>query len=425
MRSANGPRRARLGSFAAALLILVPTRAIAGPGDPDDSFGNGGTVTTDFGRTDPDRAFDMAIQPNGRIVLVGQADLASVDAAIARYRPTGAPDRTFAGDGRRADDLLGGFDRAEAVALQDDGKIVTVGFAFDGKDDRSAILRFKEGGKLDATFAGDGVRVLDLAPKADDAFSAVAIQPDARIVAVGSSHGDVIVARFRASGGLDGAFGHRGIRKIDLSREDIGSAVLLQRDGRIVVGGTVSAGGGDFAVARLEPNGGLDRSFSGDGVRVVRFSARRDGLEALAAQGRKIVAVGFAASSPSEDDFAIAQLDSGGSLDDRFGGGDGMRTFGFGAHTEQSLDVAAQPNGKIVVAGWAWNGTDEDFAVARLNDRGFLDSKFGVDGRTTTDFGTGNDHATAVGIDENGRVVVAGYVRVPLDDDFGIARYMG
>lgn len=426
MRSAKGTRRARLGGVAAALLLASTSApASAAPGDPDKTFGDNGTVTTDFGATDPDRAFDMVIQSDGRIVLVGQADLATVDVAIARYRPGGTLDRSFAGDGRRTDDLRGGFDRAQAVALQEDGKIVVVGSAFDGSDDMIAVLRYKSGGTPDAGFSGDGVRLLDVAPNADDALTAVAIQPDGRIVVAGSSGSHMLVARFRATGGLDTSFAGDGLRRIDLSAADAAAAALVRPDGRIVVGGTTSVGGGDFALARLKPNGVLDTSFSGDGVRIVRFSAGTDGLQALARQGGgKIVAAGFAAASPTDDDFAVARLRKDGSPDTRFGGGDGLRTFSFGRETEQALDVASQPNGKIVVAGWAWNGADEDFAVARLTDHGFLDSKFGEDGRGTTHFGTGNDHGAAVAIDAHGRIVVAGYARVPLDDDFGAARYL-
>jgi len=90
----------------------------------------------------------------------------------------------------------------------------------------------------------------------------------------------------------------------------------------------------------------------------------------------------------------------------------------------QPTELKLQPNGKIVLAGWSWNGADEDFALARLAERGSPDKKFGGGGRVTTDFGTGNDHGTAVALDPDGRIVVAGYARVPLDDDFGVARYL-
>ena len=108
--------------------------------------------------------------------------------------------------------------------------------------------------------------------------------------------------------------------------------MALQPDGKIVAVGRV--GGGGFAIARYNPNGTLDPSFSGDGKQTTSFCAGDcSGATAVAIQADgKIVVVGSRAADGTGDlDFALARYKPNGSLDPSFSG-DGKQTTGFGGH---------------------------------------------------------------------------------------------
>jgi uncharacterized delta-60 repeat protein len=131
----------------------------------------------------------------------------------------------------------------------------------------------------------------------------------------------------------------------------------------------------------------------------------------------KIVAAGFAGS---DFDFALARYNTDGSLDTTFGG-DGKVTTDFAGSgsRDEAHAVAIQGDGKIVAAGLAVVSGIFDFALARYNTDGSLDTIFSGDGKVTTDFAGDFDVANGVVIQANGRIVAAGFA----GDDFGLARY--
>src|SRR6185295_13386784 len=252
-------------------------------------------------------------------------------------------------------------------------------------------------------------------------------QPDGKIVVVGSES-DVrfALARYNPNGSLDTSFSGDGKQttSFTIGGEFIYNAafgVALQGNGKIIaVGGTGSTGPSDFALARYNPNGSLDTSFSGDGRQTTDFGGFATGV-ALQGDG-KIVAVGRAGDfSAGESDFALARYNPNGSLDTSFSG-DGKQTtdFLFGAN-DVANDVAIQANGKIVAVGSAQGGaTGEDFALARYNANGTLDTSFSADGRKRTSFGA-FDSANGVALQGDGRIVAVGVG----NGEFALARYLG
>src|SRR5215204_4832105 len=180
---ASVPVRSGVVLIATLLVGIVFTgTAQAAPGGLDPTFSGDGKQTTDFGHG-ADAAGGMALAPHGKIVAVGQTGTGGYNWALARYNPNGTLDPTFSGDGRQTTDF-GGWDHANAVAIQDDGKIVVVG---DGSQlfvgEGFALARYNPDGSLDTTFSEDGMQMSTLA---GDAAYGVAIQPDGRIVVVGS-----------------------------------------------------------------------------------------------------------------------------------------------------------------------------------------------------------------------------------------------
>ncbi|MGH9041842.1 MAG: calcium-binding protein, partial [Acidimicrobiia bacterium] len=164
-----------------ALLRLNPD------GTQDMSFGSGGEVKTVVGGND--LAYDVAIQPDNKIVVVGDSDR---DFLVARYSPDGVLDDTFGGgDGIvTAGVMVGGFDRAHAVALQPDGRIVVVGYSDVAAGDIRdvSLMRFNPDGALDPTFGGgDGKATVNLHDTGAERLNDLAIQPDGKIVAAGEA----------------------------------------------------------------------------------------------------------------------------------------------------------------------------------------------------------------------------------------------
>ena len=228
-------------------------------------------------------------------------------------------------------------------------------------------------------------------------------QPDGKVVAVGTDegHGSVAfaLARYNANGSLDTSFAGDGKQ----TTENFGTptGVALQGDGKIVVVGT---DGADFALARYNPNGSLDTSFSGDGRQTTDFGGPGgDGATGVAIQAGKIVAVGYGGT---QRDFVVARYNPNGSLDTSFSGSAARGRPTSGA-TDVARGVAIQGDGKIVAVGRA-GGADFRFGLARYNPNGSLDMSFSGGGKQTTDFGAGDDEAQGVALQGDGKIVVVG-----------------
>jgi uncharacterized delta-60 repeat protein len=368
-------------------------------GSLDTSFSDDGKQTTDFGF----RVTGVALQADGKIVAAGAA---GGDFALARYNPNGSLDTTFSGDGMQTTDFGGFDDEATAVVLQGDGEIVAAGFAGGAFGDHDfGLARYNPDGSLDTGFSDDGKQTTD---SGFNGATGVALQNDGEIVAVGQAGGgDFALARYNPDGSLDTSFSGDGKQTTDFGRYDAAAGVALQGDGRIVAVGRTFGGGADFALARYNPDGSLDPSFSGDGRQTTDFGGG-DFADGVALQGDgKIVAVGGAGG-----DFALARYQPNGTLDTTFSS-DGRQTTDFGA-VDGAAAVALQADGKIVAVGVGGG----DFALARYQPNGTLDTTFSGDGRQTTDFG-GHDVAAGVALQGDGRIVAVGVG----GGDFALARY--
>jgi uncharacterized delta-60 repeat protein len=411
----------------AAVLVLclgLVSAAQAAPGDLDPTFSGDGKSITDFGGND--EAFSVALQPDGKIVAVGGT---GVDFALARYNPDGSLDPSFSGDGKQTTDF-GAGDRASGLVLQSDGKIVALGYTLRGGGGQDfALARYNPDGSLDPSFSGDGKQTTDFGGTMDEARD-VALQPDGKIVAVGSAFGDArdfALARYTPDGSLDATFSADGKQSTDLGADDAASSVAIQFDGKIVAAGY--AGGGDFesptdfALARYNSDGSLDASFSGSGVQSTDLGGD-DAASGVALQpDGKIVAVGYAGPGGVYD-FALTRYNPDGSLDPSFSG-DGKQTTHFDGN-DAAWGVALQSDGKIVAVGHAGVGARPgDFALARYNADGSLDPTLSVAGKQTTDFGW-DDAAHGVALEPDDKIVAVG-ITGPMNGgrDFALARYQG
>jgi uncharacterized delta-60 repeat protein len=230
------------------------------------------------------------------------------------------------------------------------------------------------------------------------------------------------------AGDLDASFDRDGKVQTDFGASDYGFAVAAQTDGRVVVAGSTHATTASFAVARYTVSGALDPTFDGDGKVTTAFtptSVQTAYAVAIQPDG-KILVAGTALGAGFSIDFAVARYNSNGSLDASFDG-DGKVVTDFNRGVDSSVTMALQPDGKIVVAGSTRTAgaVPFDVGVARYNPNGSLDTSFDGDGRAIMDVGAGtDDHAQAVAVQPDGRIVVGGWLRSGATSNAVLVRYM-
>jgi uncharacterized delta-60 repeat protein len=407
---------ARLAAAAVVAALLFPALLSAARGDLDRTFGSAGKVTTDFGGNES--AWGLAVQSDGKAVVAGTRfdPGPSDDFVLARYTTSGALDSTFDGDGKVTTDFGGRSDGADDVAIQPDGKLVAAGSGFPAqvRPLDFALARYNRDGTLDTTF-GDGGKVLTtFEPNSIDRANAVLIQPDGKIVTAGSSRsgatGEFAVARYLPNGSLDASFGGDGLVVTPIP-SGVVFDLAVQSDGKLIAAGWSNPGGFDIAMARYNPDGSLDPSFDGEGIVVAssfrpastyashllvqpdgkivtggaglaRFNSDGTVDRSFGAGGRavtdlglltpllqpdgKILAAGGIYEAGGFSDFAVVRLTPAGRVDSTFGRG-GQVTTGF-RKQDDATDAVLLANGKLIVSGYTSHVPFEapaDFAVAR------------------------------------------------------------
>ncbi|MCP4104979.1 MAG: sulfatase-like hydrolase/transferase [Desulfobacteraceae bacterium] len=219
---------------------------------------------------------------------------------------------------------------------------------------------------------------------------------------------------------LDTSFGDGGKITMDLgSKYDSGAYIGIQPDGKIIIAGESHE---DYLVMRYDSNGNLDPSFGYSGWVTTDISNAHDSLRGIAIQpDGKIVVGGYAGDS----DFAVVRYDSSGNLDASFG--DGGKVVTDIGSTDLAYDTVLHSDGRIVLVGKSdVNGADTDFAVVCYDSNGNLDPAFGNGGIVTTDIGTGSiDSARGAAFQPDGKIVVVGETAATgdSDTDFIIVRY--
>jgi uncharacterized delta-60 repeat protein len=397
--------------------------------DLDPSFGEAGKVIT----PDTDGGQAVVVQPDGRIVVAG-------DDTLARYDPDGTPDATFGPDGTGlvTTDLENDscfVDGPSDVALQPDGKIVVVGIADGGDDEQNfGVQRYFPNGDLDTDFGDQGLVSTDFGGSSDCAYG-VTIQADDKIVVAGETRGtdgniDVGVARYEADGTPDASFGPDGT---GLITTDIAGDRDIDADGNIVVVARVSVDSSldHFSIVRYSPTGGLDSSFDDDGITDVTLGSAVG--VAIDADGR-IVAAGShnAGIATGQANFAVWRFLAEGDADHTFSG-DGVVTTDFPDVAGQTRwgeyghDLTLQADGRIVVVGRADHTAvggpfTSDLALVRYGTDGTLDATFGTGGTLTVDFAGGFDAGHDVAIQPDGRIVASATAANGTNSDLGLVR---
>ena len=431
----------RVGVFVSAFFYVffgiggLSVRTLAAPGDLDPTFGGGdGMVVSDVGTED--RAYAMILQPDGKIVVAGRSreGRSFPDYELVRYNPDGSFDTTFGTGGkvRTFVPTLAIWGEFWALALQPDGKIIAVGSvrSSSGALAATAVFRYHTNGSLDTTFgAGSGyVRIEHGVDRA------VVLQPDEKIVCAGgggdSFSSNFQISRLNADGSPDNAFDGDGHVAIDFAGSGDGAYDLaLQPDGKIIAAGRSRTSPADgtsdnYALTRILPNGSLDTTFDGDGKVTTDFNNLQDiGFAVVLQADGKIIVSGQASPEINNYDFGLVRYNTDGSLDTTFDG-DGKVLTNIGGY-DISYDLKLQRNGKIVAGGLNLEGGGAAAAITRYNPDGSLDTSFNSDGKVAFFF-YANDDIRALAIQPDGKILAAGTANGgEIIGKFAVARFLG
>jgi uncharacterized delta-60 repeat protein len=330
----------------------------------------------------------------------------------------GSLDLTFAGTGYKYEDLEPGNEWGRKAVVQPDGKVIVTGVT----PAMVGIVRYFPDGSLDTSF-GTGGRVMTAFSSSLPAHTTdLLLQPDGKIIIVGSDGGEndrkVGVARFNSDGSPDTSFGGDGNVTAPVFGTPAGFAdsVAIQPDGKIVV----TAYGAPqfpplrFAIIRFNADGSLDTTFDGDGE---LFPTNFEGHDVrVQPDGKIVVGGGFGTA------FAVARYNSNGTPDTSFDG-DGVAWTLMGTGNAYVYSLKLLPDGRILAGGYTFVGSEGDFALARFNPDGSLDTSFDGDGKVLTPILPGYDLLYELAIQSDGKIIAAGTTNTASSADVAVVRY--
>ena len=333
---------------------------------------------------------------------------AAIESMESRYMLSGGVIDAGFGILGTTEAILPGAQTANAIVIQSDGKIVQGGAVYSGANsDDFAIFRYTSTGAADTTFNSTGYVTTDFAGSWDS-INSLAIQSDGKIIAGGLASinhtSEFALARYNTNGTLDTSFGNGGMVTTAAANSIV--KVIIQSDGKILA---VGNSGDDFAVARYNTDGSLDTSFGSGGVVTTDLGAipgttnNTAGSAALQSDG-KIVVAGGTQGQAGPEEWAFARYNTDGSLDTSFGGSGTGKVFIQGGQNSGMLKgVAIQSDGKIVAAGTQSLSGPYETAVVRLNSDGSLDTSFASTGEIFANYASS---ASSVAIQADGKILV-------------------
>lgn len=357
--------------------------------------------------------------------VVGAANVSDIEVSCSTPPPPSGLDPSFGALGKMVDGLPGG---ARAIARQSTGHILATNGA--------SLVRYHADGRLDTGFNGGAGKVDNLLTGSGAEVADLAVGSDDRIVVAGRvlqpgkspPFYQMAAARLLPDGARDTSFGSGGMATFRLAGVgENATRVLVQPDGRVVLVGQATPLNGpsgqannDIAVVRLTADGTLDSSFGTSGATLADAFARDFAFAAaLQPDGRIFVAGRTSPDNAQPEDTLFTRLTAAGAIEPGFG-----RNPAYSALTDEAVDVALQPDGKLVLL-IAGRGTHAEVLLARLNPDGSADTTFGSNGLVRSDIGPHDDMPRSVALQADGRIVVAAQVSnaLPVPPSFAVLRF--
>jgi uncharacterized delta-60 repeat protein len=414
-------------------MFLLCLYVSAQVGSLDATFNASGTpgfniANTGSGSGISDQIQGIAVQSDGKIIVAGYGQ--DQNFTVARYTTAGALDATFGTGGivqYRAVSLNAA--QAYGVAIQSDGKIVVVGWSWETNRDFCVMRLNNTDGSLDGTFGTSGVTYTSIGSGHAEAYG-VAIQSDGKIILTGiSSNGtdnDFTVVRYTSTGSLDATFGTGGIVTTNVNGNDVPESVVINKsNGTIIVAGTSNASAsGDFTVVRYTSAGVADGTFGTSGIVTTDIgSGTNDAAHSVALQSDGNIVVAGSTPNGANKDVAVVRYTTTGALDGTFGtSGKVITNYGAVNTDDDARSVVLQTDGKIVVGGSTDGaGTTFAFMLLRYSSAGTLDASFGTGGKAAADLAPAAADIGMAMTMNTGRIYLGGYSGSP--KDFALAAF--
>ncbi|WP_080732401.1 T9SS type A sorting domain-containing protein [Porphyromonas gulae] len=310
---------------------------------------------------------------------------------LANAQQSGDLDPTFGTNGVVQTPIGNGsfiVDEVRNVTIQPNGKIIAMGSTRNGTKKHVAYVRYNPDGSLDQSFGNGGKQIFVPTSLYGNFATAAATLSDGKIISCGyvfDSDNTIcqpLLIRMNDDGTLDTSFGNNGIVLADFPYSTLPEKMVLQKDGKMLLVGYYHD---NMMTLRYNPDGSIDKTYGIDGVCeiVIEGSANSSFAKAIALQeDNKVVIVGMYGTHPDWK-WVIARINENGSLDNSFGE-NGLKTMSIGSGHDFATAVQIQEDGKIVVAGHSWVASiptlQYDLIVLRLNQDGELDNTFGESG---------------------------------------------
>ena len=409
--------------FLTVFLAFVAAVNVSASGNNflDASFANNGIATFSLMKNATGNGGSKAIiTPDGKIFQFGgTASQPNIGyASIVKLDQHGRLDQSFGTGGIVVSNYPGlWFSKFYTGTIQTDGKIVAIGAGYTGSVNDgtpySLIARFLPDGSVDTSFGTNGINLTRVSGFQVNYYWAAVVADDrtGKITVAGALDYQMAVARFNADGSPDASFGTNGYRLIPVALLGELWAMKQLTDGSVIVGGKVftnynDSNFTDYVLAMLTPNGALDTSFDGDGIR--RFDltpeteSDTEGIDQIHLQpDGKILTVGRVGDS--FPDALVMRFLPNGAFDTSFANNGIARVDYNNGWSNVATDMAVQSNGKIVLSSVA----NQNFLVQRLLPSGAMDTDFGKSGSVETDIG-GRDRPYSVSVTAD-KIIVAGY----------------
>lgn len=418
-------------------LLLASFAAIAQqPGSLDPLFGNAGKIITtiDGGQS---KATAVALQNDGKIVIAASfnSPLTANDFVCLRYNNDGSIDETFGSNGMVLTDLqLGSDDIPTSIAIQPDGMIVIGGYSDNGSNKEAAIVRYDSNGAIDSSFGTNGISLIDFDNGLNDEIHSLKIHALTGNIIVGgnaiesSSIAKPVIARVLTDGSLDISFEGNGIRLLDIGNLDYQyffsvEDLVVQPNGRISAVGWRDFPGlswdSDYWACRVNSDGSMDDTFSGDGVAVYNggFNGHDRGFAMTLESDNSIRMAGGGYVSTLQYEMSAFGIDANGSSNSW----DIVADFG-SSLADIAYAMSKDSNGNYILAGSSGSTSNKTFAIVRASSSGSLDSNFGTGGKVSTTFGTNAlNECLHMTLQSDDKIIAVGYA----GNDIAIARYLG
>jgi uncharacterized delta-60 repeat protein len=435
------------------LLLLVFAKGFSQNAVLDTTFGVNGKVTTSFSiGLSISEIRNIVLQSDGRIISSGYATTSFNNAfqdkiALTRYNIDGSLDLSFGFNGKVVNTEYYSS-HSSGLKIQPDGKIIVVGQAqiTNFNADKAIMLRYNTDGTLDTTFGINGVVNISEFGGNSGVLTDILIQSDNKILVsyLGGASDDIEVFRYNSNGTIDTLFGLNGIFKLNIGNNSLGqsnettTSVALKSDGTIILAGYTDVNNDseqyDTFIVSINSNGVLDTTFGTNGFIITNFY-EVDLIRSLIINNVDSIFIsGFSFDINNNSKIFLAKYSSSGILDSNFGTNGKVITQTSSTNMfDIASDIKLQSDGKILCVGQSGRGYNfnggtsqpSDMLLLRYNTDGSLDTTFSPTGYVTTSFDN-NIYNTgrSVAIQNDGNIVFGGStLNLTTGQSFALARY--